>query len=391
MSTRVAFTLIGGRNWTGGYNYLLNLLRVLDREVPGEVSPVLLAGVDVPDADLEPFAAIAGCEVVRHARFDEAARGTLLKHAVFLGGTPEVHALLASLRIDVVFESAVFLGWRMPLPAIAWIPDLQHRFLPQLFSRQARWRREAGFQVQIRAGRVVMCSSEDTRAACETLYPACRGRVHAVRFAVDAPVARDDAQAREIAARHGAPDAFFFMPNQFWAHKNHRCVIEALDILRQRGRTVSVLASGLQKDPRDERHVPALMALLRERRLDDRFIAPGLLPYADLGALMQASLALLNPSRFEGWSTTVEEARAAGVPMVLSDIAVHREQAEGLADFFDPSSPPALADALQAFQPMDPQARAQAREAARVQARQRLQRYARDFLTVVEASRRLRL
>lgn len=33
----------------------------------------------------------------------------------------------------------------------------------------------------------------------------------------------------------------------------------------------------------------------------------------------------VNPSFYEGWSTTVEEAKSIGVPLLLSDIPVHRE------------------------------------------------------------------
>ena len=66
---------------------------------------------------------------------------------------------------------------------------------------------------------------------------------------------------------------------------------------------------------------------------------------------MVGSVAVLNPSLFEGWSTTVEEARALQVPMVLSDLPVHQEQADGIARFFDRTSASSLADALlQAWQ-----------------------------------------
>ena len=54
---------------------------------------------------------------------------------------------------------------------------------------------------------------------------------------------------------------------------------------------------------------------------------------------MCASVALLNPSHFEGWSTTVEEARALGVPMLLSDLDVHLEQAQGIARFSIATAP----------------------------------------------------
>ena len=269
---------------------------------------------------------------------------------------------------------------------MAWVPDLQHRFLPQLFSRAARWKRELGFQAQIRAGRTIMTSSEDTRLACVRLYPVSAGRVHAVRFAVRAPEAVDDAAARAVADRYGLPERYFFMPNQFWVHKNHRLVVEALALLRARGETVTVVASGKQLDGRAPGHVPALLDLVRGRGVGVEFPMLGMIPYADLAPLMQASVALLNPSLFEGWSTTVEEARAAGVPMVLSDLEVHKEQAADQAVFFDRHSPAALAAALAGFQPLTQQARLARRTQAAAQADLRVRRFAQDFGALVRAT-----
>ena len=58
-------------------------------------------------------------------------------------------------------------------------------------------------------------------------------------------------------------------------------------------------------------------------------------------ALMRTSMALINPSRFKGWSTTVEEAKSFGVPLILSDIDVHREQTDGTARYFGIDDPDA--------------------------------------------------
>jgi len=58
-------------------------------------------------------------------------------------------------------------------------------------------------------------------------------------------------------------------------------------------------------------------------------------------------VALLNPSLFEGWSTTVEEGKSLGVRLVLADLAVHREQVGAGADFFQPNDPAAIAACLE--------------------------------------------
>lgn len=386
MRPRVAFTLIGGKNWTGGYNYLLNLLRVVQQETPDQIAPVLLAGTDVPNEDFAPFGEINGCEIVQTPSFNEEQRSRLLLKSLLSGRDRAVVDLLKEQRVDVVFESALFLGWRLGLPALAWIPDLQHRYLPQLFPRAAWWKRELGFRAQITAGRTVMVSSEDTRKACQRLYPAAAQRVHAVRFAVRAPQPLSEAECRRVADRYGLPQRYFFMPNQFWAHKNHFLVLKALQLLKQRGENVTVLATGKQLDPRNAEHVPSLKRAVQDAGLQDAYLMPGMVPYADLIPLMQASMALLNPSLFEGWSTTVEEARSAGVPMILSDLAVHREQAGDVATFFDRHSADELAQVLSRFEPLSMDQRLVLRDEAGLQAGERVNRFAKEFVELVRVA-----
>jgi glycosyltransferase involved in cell wall biosynthesis len=74
----------------------------------------------------------------------------------------------------------------------------------------------------------------------------------------------------------------------------------------------------------------------------------GLVPYEDVLGLNAASDALINPSLFEGWSTTVEEAKALGTGMLLSDIGLHREQSPS-ATFFPADNAVALAAAMVAL------------------------------------------
>jgi glycosyltransferase involved in cell wall biosynthesis len=380
---RVAFTLIGGRLWTGGYNYLLNLVRSLAAHRPDAITPVLCFGEDTDPEDAAPFEQIANAQVVRHGAFDASRRGIAVVRSLLLGRDAAIQSIFARERIDVVFENAQFNGWRAAQPAIAWIPDFQHRFLPHLFTSAGYWKRELGFRMQIATGRTIMLSSEDSRLACERFHSSTAGRTHVVPFAVPMPPGIDPASARTVADRHGLPARYLFMPNQFWQHKNHALVIEALELLRQSGRDdVVVAASGKTLDPRRPDHFPSLQARVAQLKLERQFRILGMVPYEDLAPLMRASDALLNPSLFEGWSTTVEEARAAGVPMLLSDLEVHREQAGSHARFFDRHSPASLAQQMAAT-PLP----SRADDAAlAVAASARVQTFADKFVALVHSS-----
>jgi glycosyltransferase involved in cell wall biosynthesis len=55
---------------------------------------------------------------------------------------------------------------------------------------------------------------------------------------------------------------------------------------------------------------------------------------------------MINPSYFEGWSTTVEEGKSFSKRLILSDINVHREQSPNSL-FFNPNSPEELANCIE--------------------------------------------
>lgn len=382
---RIAFTLIGGKNWTGGYNYLLNLVRSLVEHVPDRVQPVLFFGTDIDEKDAVPFELIAGAVVIRDAAFNEACKARRLRQALFFGRDQPAASAFAAQDINVVFEAAQFYGWRFPVPAVAWIPDFQHRYLQHLFDFKAYWKREIGFRAQILSGRQVMLSSEDAREDCERFYPSTRGRTHVVRFAVPAANAIDAEAARSVADTYGLPATFFFLPNQFWKHKNHECVIQALRILKARGREVVVAVSGKQADPRDPAHFPRLQQVIKINGLEKNFRLLGLIPNAHIPALMRSCAALINPSTFEGWSTTVEEAKAMGAPMILSSLRVHREQYDD-ALFFDADSPEQLGRILDEYLPDGYLERAKKSAFAAQQAPIYMEKFAKEFATLMTLS-----
>jgi glycosyltransferase involved in cell wall biosynthesis len=339
---RVAFTHISRQLWAGGYNYLCNLFAALDQYREGEFAPVVFAGRDDAEADLEVMARIRGVEVVRSRAFDR--RRARLLEALALGLDRAAAAAFRAQNIDVVFEAARFFGWRLPYPSVAWFPDLQHRRLPQLFSPATRWRRDIGFRVQIASGRTIMLSSESALRDYQMFFPAA-ARASVVRFASRPAAELLSVDPIEVVRQYDLPDRFFYLPNQFWRHKNHQAVVDALSILSGRGIDVVVAASGSKHDPREPDYFEKIMAQIGNRNISG-FRYLGMIPLSHVYALLRVSTALINPSRFEGWSTTVEEAKSFGVPMILSDLEVHREQTSGRAKYFGPDNPHELADQI---------------------------------------------
>jgi glycosyltransferase involved in cell wall biosynthesis len=346
---RVAFTPIGGAGWTGGYNYLVNLLSALDKYESHRVRPVLFAGTSYSESELAPFLSMKGVDVVQSATFDASRSWRRVGYALLSGRDRQAVRAFRENDIDVVFESATFYGWRFPFPTIAWLPDLQHRRLPEQFRALDYWRREVGFRAQVASGRVIMLSSEDARDDVGRLYPGARNKARVVRFAAQINPSLMEDEAQRVPGLYDLPSDFFFLPNQFWKHKNHATVIEALGLIKQTGGDVVIAVTGTAIDHRHPDHFASLTRRIEELGIGNSFRMLGMIPRGHVVSLMRMCTALINPSFFEGWSSTVEEACALGVPMLLSSIDVHREQPGERAAYFDPDNPRELADRLEAM------------------------------------------
>jgi glycosyltransferase involved in cell wall biosynthesis len=326
---RVGFVLAGRTvGWLASWTYYRTLLRAIAAEAADRLEPVLFVGERTNEPLLEEFPPL---EVVRSPLLDRltpsavaraAARGAL--YDLPLG------RLLRRHRVDVMSHSG-HLGLYSGLPTVGWVPDLQHRHIPELFDRRTLLFREVRYRLLARFATELIVSSEFGRRDLVELAPRAAARVTVLPFVVE-PVARDRQPDRvELESSYGFSGRYLYVPNQFWAHKNHRLVVEALELLAREGREPVVLATGVQHDRRRPRHFHELMERVGRAGLGEGFRALGV---------------VINPSLFEGWSTTVEEAKSAGKRVLLSDIPVHREQDPPGGTFFDPHDPEQLAELM---------------------------------------------
>ncbi len=149
------------------------------------------------------------------------------------------------------------------------------------------------------------------------------------------------------------PAKFILVANQYWSHKNHGVVLDALELLKARGMTIPVVFTGLPLDYRDAHNAPTSTILqgIARRGLGGIVTPLGLVPRTDLVNLMRCAAAVLQPSLFEGWGLSVQEAVALGRPTICSDIPALHENAPNALGFFAPSDSPALADILERVWP----------------------------------------
>lgn len=338
-------------HWLGGVNYFRNLVTVFDAAADPGLRLHLFTDEASYFDDLRPSPRVALHSLSMLKRKSPA---WVLRKALLVASGRDLQLLARLKQHDVravlfkYVEGASAAG----IPTLPWIPDFQFKHLPELFAPAVVADLQKRAERYIRHADGLILSSQ---AACEdavNLFGADRGKLHVLRFApkLDFVPLQSASLRDEVFARHAVTRPYVFLPNQYWQHKNHAVVLQAMKLLRDAGRPAPlVISTGKTDDPRDPAYFSGFEAGVRAHGLADDYRILGVIPRQDMLVLLAHSRAVLNPSRFEGWSTTVEEAKALGKPLLVSDIAVHREQVAGRADArcFGVDDPQALAALLE--------------------------------------------
>ena len=342
---RVGFIIAYNEDWLGGLNYFRNLLYALSRLADRKIDPVILTGTQTPLQHLSNFPPV---EIVRSRLLDLYAFPWAVRkiwHLIF-GRDWMLERLLFKHHIAVLSHS-VMLGKKSGIPTIGWIPDFQHKRMPEFFSQTQLRQRENGFKTILKQSRVVIVSSLNAQADLSFFYPDYADHSRVLQFMTNVDTQLSCPSFDELKGKYAIKtNSYFHLPNQFYIHKNHHVVINALKLLKMQGQSVTVLATGNTADLRWPDYYKSLLKSVKEYGVEEEFRVIGIVPYTDLIALMKHATCLINPSFFEGWSTTVEEAKAIGKRMILSDIPVHREQAPARGVYFNPRNPQELAVAM---------------------------------------------
>ncbi len=348
---RLAVANLYSAAWVAGMHYMENVMTALrsleDVErpetilllSPGESEPPerLRAQVDqvLVGSMLPPF--------LRRAEYEMARFQNPLVYSTMSRFPPTLD--LVKHHVDCVFAGSDF-GPTFRVPSINWIADFQHVHLPDMFAPAEVCARNASFRNRITySDRIVLCS-DHARRDLEQFAPQAIHKARMLPFVAQVPPNIYDTDPSWICDHYRLPEKFFYLPNQFWKHKNHPAVVAAVGQLQSQYPDITIVCTGNTSDYRHPTYFPEWLASLSTRGVRNQFILLGLVPREHLFHLMRQSVAVLQPSLFEGWSSTVEEIKSLGKRMILSDIPVHREQNPPQSIFFDPADANALAECL---------------------------------------------
>lgn len=345
---RIVVSSEGFSSWGGGADFLALLVRALAR-VRDEADQIHLL---VPENGPRRMAIALRSQLkslvlqalngrlsnknartlgLQRASFDDSfAELDLLitTHAVDYG----VNALRKELRRinpDIVFPYMSIPGDAFPYSWIGYIPDFQHRRLPQYFSDKERSSRDYHFEQMLMSAKAIIVNSMDAKNDIRCFHPKHTAHVFALPFA---PPDRSKmlAEASDgVLKLYGISQRYFLICNQFWIHKDHPTAFRAFHRLTASPGLddVQLICTGAASDHRFPKYFGELQSLMNTLNLDGRIRFLGHIPKAHQLHLVKNCIAIVQPTRFEGGpgGGAAYDAASLGVPGILSDIAVNKE------------------------------------------------------------------
>jgi len=255
----------------------------------------------------------------------------------------------------VLYPAYSALAFETRVPAMVTVHDLNHRVyteFPEVRAMGEFERREYFFRNASRYAQTVLVESETGRNDLLNFYGDTGLTPDRIVVLPMLPsptvkgVVREDERAR-VRGKYGLPGDYFFYPAQFWPHKNHQRLVEALYHLKLTARlTPTLVLSGSYSGFLRHRTFVSVMSTARRLGVDQQVRYLGFIPDEDISALYGEAVALVIPTFFGPSNIPVLEAFAVGCPVLTSDIRGIREQVDGAAILVDPRSPESIAEGL---------------------------------------------
>lgn len=344
MKKKILFNGVGNRGWIGGLYYIKNIIFscLQNQAITDRFELVVL--IDPAHADIfECFRTGAGSEHVKILIYGGENKWKLALYEmnlIWLHGVKYCYALELN-KIGKLFKKK----------GIFWIPDFQHRTMPEFFPAEELERKKSNDLTMAMSSNPMVLSSFDSKNDLDRFYPEHKCPVEVVHFVsyiepeIRAITPELEQQVRD---KFGLTKKYIYLPNQFWQHKNHIVAVKAIELLKERSRMedYEFVFTGNLEDYRNPDYIRRLKEIMEAPEVRDSIKLLGFVERREQLAIMKNAAFIVQPSLCEGWGTVLEDAKVLDKVVLLSDIPVHREQKNEKCFLFDPHQPGELAELI---------------------------------------------
>jgi glycosyltransferase involved in cell wall biosynthesis len=255
---------------------------------------------------------------------------------------------LAERRCELwIFPSQDEWAYAAPVNALGTIHDLMHRYesrFPEVSSWGKYIRRELHYRKLCRWANALLVDSQVGKQQVIDSYNTPADRIFVLPFVAPDYVYAQRQTNVVFDTKYKLPKKFIFYPAQFWQHKNHARLIQALALLTNDIPDLALVLIGSRKNNYD-----TVKHLVDKLGITDRVHFLDYIPNDDIANLYHRARAMIMPTFFGPTNIPPLEAFATGCPTAVSNIYGMAEQVGDAALLFDPESVTEIAQAVRSL------------------------------------------
>lgn len=215
-------------------------------------------------------------------------------------------------------------------PYIYTVWDLGHRcipYFPEVSRSGWTWnQRETCYQKMLYKASYVITGNEEGKKQIIENYPMPPNKIRISSFPVSS-----FCHGKEEKPSFEVPEQFFFYPAQFWPHKNHICILDALVLLRDKFNLYpTVFLTGS-----DQGNKEYIQDKIKEYNLESQVKLTGFLKYEEIKYLYTHATAMIFASLMGPNNMPPIEATFLNCPVIITDLDGHKEQLKDTALYFN--------------------------------------------------------
>lgn len=261
----------------------------------------------------------------------------LNKAAKVLVGKPLFGSKFESDIVDVLFPGVDIGCFRSNKKKLYWAGDFQDLYYPSNFVRQVLIQRKL-YRNRISYNKsAILFSSYDSQNQYQEHFPKNNADKFVYQFNVLNTI-DNSLEFESVKRKFNVTHKYFICPNQFWVHKNHKILLQAIKQLVEIVPNFQLILTGSEVgNDGSTSYADGLKEFVLQNSLNTQVKFLGFIDRQELLVLLKHSMALIQPSFFEGWNTSVEDAKSLDKLVIASNLEVHKEQLGDQGLFFDPN------------------------------------------------------
>ena len=336
---RVGFVInYSHQKWLGGFNIIANLITAINFLPKKNIEPILIVNKSFNKKSLKGFKNIKIKKTNLFSNISLIGRIYNKLLILIIGRSRSFDKFFLKNRISILSHTLLPLGNRSLIKSFPWIPDFQYFHYPKNFSFKNRIMKNiSNIICAIHSSKIIL-SSKDVKKDIKKVSIKAYKKSRVNSFVFDVPKKTHLVKLDILKKKYKIKNKYFYLPNQYWLHKNHLIVLKSLKQSIKRDNSIMIVSTGFTDDHRSVNYYEKIQLYINENNLVNNYKHLGVVPYNDVMSLMYHSVSLINPSKFEGWSSSVEQAKSMGKKIILSNINVHKEQNPVRGVYFDPNN-----------------------------------------------------